>query len=83
MRISCSGVDAYQKCVWSDDFIGFACIMRGLKGLRKVYLLQGLVGLASIAREPRAVDVRVQVGFEIVVARHGVLLAALLVQAHP
>ena len=36
-----------------------------------------------IAREPRAVDVRVQVGFEIVVAGHGVLLAALLVQAHP
>ncbi len=36
-----------------------------------------------IARKPRAVDVRVQIDFEFVVAWHGVLLAALLVQAHP
>jgi hypothetical protein len=35
-----------------------------------------------IAREPRAVDIRVEVGFEIVVTRHGVLLAALLMQAN-
>jgi len=30
-----------------------------------------------------AVDIRMQIGFEIVMARHGVFLAALLVQAHP
>jgi hypothetical protein len=36
-----------------------------------------------IAREPRAVDILVQIGFEIVVARHGVPLPALLLQAHP
>ena len=36
-----------------------------------------------IAREARAVDVLVQIGFEVVMARHGVLLAALLVQANP
>ena len=37
----------------------------------------------SIAREARAVDVLMQIAFEIVVTRHGVLLAALLVQADP
>jgi hypothetical protein len=46
---------------------------------------RAVVGLEQqrlrIARESRTVDVRVQIGFEIVVARHGVLLAALLVQA--
>jgi len=36
-----------------------------------------------VARKARAVDVLVQIGFEVVVARHGVLLAAFLVQANP
>ena len=36
-----------------------------------------------LARQPRAVDIGVKVGFKIVMARHGVLLAALLVQANP
>jgi len=36
-----------------------------------------------LGRQPRAVDIFVQIGFEIVMARHGVLLAALLWQAHP
>ena len=36
-----------------------------------------------LVRQPRAVDIFMQVGLEIVMARHGVLLAALLVQAHP
>ena len=36
-----------------------------------------------LGRQPRAVDIFVQVGLQIVMARHGVLLAALLVQAHP
>ena len=35
-----------------------------------------------IVRQPRAVDIFVKVDLQIVMARHGVLLAALLVQAH-
>jgi hypothetical protein len=37
----------------------------------------------EIVCEAAAVDIGVQVGFKIVVARHFVALAALLVQAHP
>jgi uncharacterized protein len=37
----------------------------------------------QIVREARAGKIFMQVGFEIVMGRHGVLLAALLLQAHP
>lgn len=36
-----------------------------------------------IAREARAVDVGMKVSLKVMMARHGVLLAALLVQANP
>ena len=36
-----------------------------------------------LGRQARAVNVFVKVGLQIMMARHGVLLAALLVQAHP
>ena len=36
-----------------------------------------------LLRQPRAVDICVKVGLSIVMAGHGVMLAALLVQAHP
>ena len=36
-----------------------------------------------IARESRGVDIFVKVGFKVVMARHGMLLAAVLVQANP
>jgi len=36
-----------------------------------------------LVRKPRAVEIFMQVGFKIVMARHGMLFAALLVQSQP
>ena len=50
---------------------------QGIAGETASHTAVGLKQLRlRIAREPHAVDVRVPIGFEIVVARHGVLLAA-------
>ena len=65
-----------------DHRIG-VCLGKGIAGEPAERTAVGLKQQRlRIAREARAVDIRVQIGFEIVMARHGVLLAALLVQAH-
>jgi hypothetical protein len=61
-----------------------ACPGQGVAGELPGRAIVGLEQRRSrIAREARAVDVGVRVSLQIVMARHGVLLAAFLVQANP
>jgi hypothetical protein len=73
---------AELACLWIDR-VG----VRLGQGMAGQPAGRAAVGLEQhrlrLVRKPRAGEIFVQTGFEIVMARYGVLLAAFLVQAHP